>query len=207
MPLVRKSAHPEAPNPDPASALAALQNGTADQRWAAARAVSGMPGGLAALAKALAVEQDRHVREVILTSLAGSHCDEGIESILVFIRSDDAHLRTGAVDALRTTKAAIGPYLARLLSDPDADVRIVGCELSRNLPDHEAARLLCERLDVETEPNVCASAVEVLAEVGGTAALATLQRCAERFRGNPFLAFSIDATAARIRAQSNHQRG
>ena len=46
------------------------------------------------------------------------------------------------------------------------------------------------------------SAVEVLAEVGGAEALPALARCAERFRGTPFLEFSIKVAADRIRAQA-----
>ena len=203
MPLVRKPSKSAAlPTVDASSAFSALENGSEDERWAAARLVSGMPGGVAALARALAAEKDRRVREAILTNLARTGTAECVEALLPFVRSDDAQLRTGALDALRATKDAVRPYLPRLFSDADADVRLLACELARNLPAGEAARLLCELLEGETEPNVCAAAVEVLAEVGDSESLPTLGRCAERFRGTPFLDYSITVTAGRIRSQS-----
>ena len=203
MPLIRKPSPSVAPPAlDAATSLAALENGTDDERWAAARVVSQMPGGVAALAKAIKSERDLRVREAILTSLARTGTPEGMEALLPFVRSDDAQLRTGALDALRATKEGVRPYLPQLLHDRDADVRLLACELARNLPADEASRFLCDLLDAETEPNVCAAAVEVLAEVGGPAALPSLARCAERFRGTPFLDYSIEITAERIRLES-----
>ena len=207
MPLIRRPSPSVAPPAlDAATSLAALENGTDDERWAAARVVSQMPGGVAALAKAIKSERDLRVREAILTSLARTGTPEGMEALLPFVRSDDAQLRTGALDALRATKEGVRPYLPQLLRDRDADVRLLACELARNLPADEASRFLCDLLDAETEPNVCAAAVEVLAEVGGPAALPSLARCAERFRGTPFLDYSIEITAERIRLESTRSR-
>ena len=203
MPLVRRPPTP-APPPalDAASALAALEKGTDDERWAAARVVSELPRGVAALGRALRLETDKRVREAILTSLARTGSGEAVEALLPYLRSDEASLRTGALDALSAMKDAVGPYLRGLLGDHDSDVRLLACELARNLPAEGAARLLCELLDAETEANVCAAAVEVLAEVGDPDALPALARCAERFRGTAFLDFSIRVTADRIRSQS-----
>ena len=124
-----------------------------------------------------------------------------MELILPFLRSDDAPLRNGALDALRAMKGRISPYLPRLLEDGDSDVRLLACELVHNVPDDEAERLLCGLLEAEREPNVCASAVEVLAEIGGSGALQVLALCEERFRATPFLVFSIKVAADRIRSQ------
>jgi HEAT repeat protein len=207
MPLIRKSSTPVAPpSVDAATSFAALENGTDDERWAAARVVSRMPGGVAALARAMETERDLRVREAILTSLARNGSPESVEALLPFVRSDDAQLRTGALDALRATKERVRPYLRQLLGDRDADVRLLACELARNLPADEASGFLCELLDAETEPNVCAAAVEVLAEVGGPTALPSLARCAERFRGTPFLDYAIELTAERIRLESTRSR-
>jgi HEAT repeat protein len=207
MPLIRKpsSATPLAPV-DAAATFAALASGTDDERWAAARLASGLPGGVAALGKALAIERDRRVREAILTSHASEGSPESVEVLLPFVRSDDAQLRTGALDALRATRDAVGPYLPGLFGDADVDVRLLACELARNLPAAEASRLLCQLLDAEAEANVCAAAVEVLAEVGGPESLPSLERCAIRFRGTPFLDYSIEVTADRIRRESSHFR-
>ncbi|MFZ3326051.1 MAG: hypothetical protein WA231_09235 [Methylocella sp.] len=50
--------------------------------------------------------------------------------------------------------------------------------------------------------NVCAAAVDVLAEIGDVQALPTLWRCAARFPNDPFLAFAIKVAADRLRANA-----
>ena len=202
MPLIRKTRDP-APGAPPglAAVITALANGTADERWAAARAASDLPDSAGALGEALVAERNPRVREAMFTSLARMGTPQSIELILPFLHSEEAHLRTAVLDALRTAQSAARPYLPRLLEDADPDVRLLACELVRSLPAEEATGLLCRLLDVEREPNVCASAVEVLAEVGGTQALPVLARCEERFRETPFLAYSIKIAADRIRTQ------
>jgi HEAT repeat protein len=202
MPLIRKTADPLATAPPPlAEVVRALANGTPEERWAAARAAHDIPGSAKILGEALTREPLARVREAMFTSLARIATAESAELILPFLRSDEAHLRNGALDALRAMKSTVSPYLQRLLEDGDADVRLLACELVRNVPDDEAERLLCSLLEAEREPNVCASAVEVLAEIGGADALPVLARCEQRFRESPFLVFSIKVAADRIRSQ------
>ena len=97
-------------------------------------------------------------------------------------------------------------HLPLLLADLDADVRLLSCELARGLPDEDANRLLCQLLEAETEKNVCAAAVEVLAEIGRPEALPALTRCATRFDSDPFIAFSIKVAIDRIVAPPSSRR-
>jgi len=150
------------------------------------------------LGKALSQETDARVREAIFTSLISSSTAESIEAILPHLRSDDANLRTGALDALRAMPAAARPYLPALLADEHPDVRLLSCEIARALSSAQATPLLCDLLDREAEANVCAAAIDVLAEIGGPEALPVLARCAERFAHTPFLAFAIKVAAQRI---------
>ena len=117
--------------------------------------------------------------------------------------SDDASLRTGAVDALRAMPEVVSEHLPKLLSDPDSDVRIQSCEIARGLPSDEASRILCVLLTQETEPNVCTAAIDVLTEVGTADAVPALKKCAERFTGMPFMAFAIQVATDRILSQSD----
>jgi len=202
MPLVRK------PPPQAATAPAPLQlgEGARDKRWSAVRAAAERPNGLALLAEALPHESDPHVREAIFTGLARMATAESAAAVVPYLRSDDANLRTGAIDALRAMPQACRAHLPDLLADRDADVRLLSCELARELPDEEANRLLCDLLERETEKNVCAAAVEVLAETGGPEALPALARCASRFTNDPFLAFSIKVATERIAAPPRDRR-
>lgn len=193
MPLIRKPSTP-APTSQPPS----LQADTSHERWAAARAAAAKPDGVALLAAALAQESDPRVREAIFTGLARIATTESADAVVPYLRSDDANLRTGAIDALRAMPRATAGTLPHLLADPDADVRLLSCELARDLPAIEANRLLCDLLAGESEKNVCAAAVEVLADVGDSSALPVLQGCATRFASDPFVAFSIKVAMERL---------
>jgi HEAT repeat protein len=184
----------------PAQVLAGLVSTSTDERWAAARTAAELPEATAALAAALPRETDSRVREAMFTSLVRIGTRDSLATVLPLLRSNDSALRTGALDALRSAPIAAHELLSGLLGDPDTDVRILSCELARNLPSEEASRTLCALLARESEVNVCAAAVEVLAEVGDPTALPTLMQCAQRFAQVPFLAFAIKLAMDRITA-------
>ena len=201
MPLVRKPTQPAGHSkPGAAEVLTGLGSTDPEVRWTAARAAAGLPDSAAALAAALPQETDSHVREAMFTSLARIGTRDSVASMLPMLRSDDAALRTGALDALRSSVIATQQLLPQLLNDPDVDVRILSCELARGLPSEDASRSLCALLAHEAEINVCAAAIEVLAEVGNCAALPTLEQCAQRFSQVPFLTFAIKLATDRITA-------
>ena len=200
MPLIRKTSDrpPEAPGPQ----TRALDLGadSAEERWAAARAAADQPGSAGALGLALRSERDAQVREAIFTSLVSIGSAESVDVVIPLLRSDDANLRTGALDALRSMPQAIRSRLRDLLNDPDTDVRLLVCDLVRIMPDAEGNLLLCELLEQERVANVCSAAIDVLAETGNAACLPSLERCAARFPHDPFISFAVKVTSERISA-------
>jgi HEAT repeat protein len=199
MPLIRRETpKATAKTVDAARLAAALTKGTDDDRWAAARSAGEFPEGISILRDALSRETSPRVREAIFTSLARIRTSESAEAVLPYLGSDDASLRAGALDALRAMPTAIAPHLSRVLKDRDPDIRLLACELVRNQPAGDANRLLADLLATESEANVCAAAVEVLAEVGGPELLPLLAQCAARFPNDPFLAFAIQLASERI---------
>ena len=202
MPLIRSSPT-KAPSPQVGTETIErdLERGTNDQRWDAARAAGQLPDGLRLLRRAMTVERDPRIREAILTSLARIGTPECAEAVLQDLRSDDSRLRAAALDALRAMPAAAAVHLPRLLHDIDPDVRLLACELVRGQPAAAAGQLLGDVLTQDREANVCAAAVEVLAETGGPDILPLLAQCAARFPGDPFLAFAIRVAGERLGAQ------
>ncbi|MFG1465049.1 HEAT repeat domain-containing protein [Xanthobacter sp. DSM 24535] len=188
-------------------APASLAGATSEERWAAARAAAGSAGNVPILQAALMSETDPRVREAIFTSLALINTDESAQAVLPHLRSDDAQMRTAALDALRTMPDRVAGHLPALLEDPDADVRLLACDLCRALPPAPLHTLLTALLLREQEANVCAAAVEVLADCGSPDVLPALHQCAERFTGDPFLSFSIEVAARRIASQSSDPHG
>ncbi len=198
MPLIRKEPIVSSAPPTLANSRADLKSGSSEARWSAARALAKDPSSVASLGDALMVEEDPRVREALFTSLAHIQTPDAVGAILPHIRSEDAAIRGGALDALISIPQAVESQLSSLLNDPDADVRLLVCDVVRRLPGSVASRYLCELLSHETQANVCGAAVEALSEVGQQDALPVLAMCAERFVSEPFLLFSIKAASHRI---------
>jgi len=213
MPLIRKDAAANtqsgaAPR-DRRRPIDLLRSGTADERRSAARAIAdlahaGAPAdmrisdGTKALGEAIKTETDLRVREAIFTSLVRIGGGESVDVVVSCLRTDDAQLRTGALDAMRAMMGDVRPVLPDLLADPDTDIRILTCDLVRDLPPADATRLLCEVLARETNVNVCAAAVDVLADIGEAEALPFLEACSGRFDDVTFLTFAITLATERI---------
>jgi HEAT repeat protein len=198
MPLIRKDAAAASALDTPAGGLEDLKSSSDEKRWAATRQLARDPSNAAALGAALAVETDPRVREAMFTGLAQIQTPEAVGFILQQLRSKDAAVRAGALDALNAIPKALEAQLPALLRDPDPEIRILLCDIVRRLPGPTATHYLCDMLAHEALPNVCAAAVEALAEVGDETALPTLAQCAARFGDEPFLLFSIKIASNRV---------
>ncbi len=197
MPLV-KGGRSSTVGGDPAAQQPTLDSSDAQSRWTAARALAGHAEAVPELAAALGRETVPRVREAIITALMRIGDTASVEAILPFLRSHDAGLRASAIEALQVLPEAIAPFLARLFADPDSDVRLLATELTRNMKALAATRLLCELIEREQHPNVCAAAIDVLTEVGTPEAIPALEKCAARFPETPFLPFAVSVAIARI---------
>ena len=202
MPFIKRAPSAEHGKVESAHSLAAhrfpLNSLDAEVRWNAARALGGIAAAVPELAVALEAEKVPHVRAALVTALMRVGDETSIRALLPYLRSQDAHQRTTAIEALQTLPEAVAPFMEALLGDTDADVRILATELARNMPPKDATRALCSLLADELHPNVCAAAIEVLAEVGTRDAVPTLEACAQRFSNTPFLLFAASTTIARI---------
>ena len=139
----------------------------------------------------------------MFTSLARIGTAESAAAVLPLLRSDDANLRTGALDALRAMiERDADRMLPALLADPDVDVRILSCELARGLPSAEANRLLCDAARPARPSRMSARPRSMFSRrSAGPRRCRRCARCAERFADDPFLAFAIKVATDRIRAQ------
>ena len=205
MPLIRKESDKVAAAAT-AEAPASLASLSPDERWTAARAASD-PSAIPSLAQALSRERDGRVREAIFSALAGIATRESVLAILPYLRGDDANARTGAMDALRAMGPGCGAYLQELLADPDPDVRLLACDLVRDVGGVEGPRWLCTLIETEPEANVCAAAAEALGATADAAAVLSLSRCAKRFPDDPFLGFAIKVVIERLTSVPPAPRG
>ncbi len=183
---------------DPDGLLAQLKTGDTEQRRWAARDLAAHPAAAAALGSRLAAEPDPSVREALFTSLSRHANDAAADALLPLLRSEDAELRNGAIEALASMPVIAGVRIDALLADADADVRIFAVNLLGDLRHERVPRWLLGVLEHEVSVNVVCAAIEVLAEVGSTEHLAALGAAARRFGDDPFVAFAADVAIGRI---------
>lgn len=185
---------------DIAGLSAQLRDGDAEQRRWAARDLAGHPEMAALLGERLLAERDTRVREALLTSLTATGGEAAVNALLPLLRSEDAQLRNGAIEALGGMPQAVGPRVAALLRDGDPDVRIFTVNLLGELRHEQVVSWLLQVLQHDSAVNVVAAAIEVLAEVGAPEHVPPLREATRRFATDPFISFAADMAAQRIEA-------
>lgn len=120
-----------------------------------------------------------------------------VAALLPLLRDGTPVQRNAALEALAVMPEHVAPHVAALLRDPDSDVRIFTANLLSVLPHPKAAAWLVEAL-ADPHANVCAAAVDGLAEIGDARALPVLAALPARFPDDSFLAFAVQLASQRI---------
>jgi HEAT repeat protein len=108
-------------------------------------------------------------------------------------------LRNEAIEAMKNLPDAVAPIMAGLLADPDPDVRIFAVNILESLRHPDVEQWLIEVISEDEHINVCATAVDLLGEVGSEAAVPALEALKARFPNEPYIVFSADLALKRIR--------
>ena len=175
---------------DTAGLLDMLVTGDAEQRRRAAADLWEEPTALPGLLRAHAVETDPVVAEAILTALAGHDCAEVGRALGRDLRSEDAAVRNGSVQALQALPVAVETLVQEgLLTDPDPDVRVLAVMVLSVLPHPGVAGWLRPVVESDPEPNVVASVVDALTGLDDEVAGECARLAVARFPGNPYLQF------------------
>ncbi len=206
MALVRaskRSASAQAPSeqlspPSLADLAVQLRSDEPARRRRAARDLALTIEGIPILCEHLEHEPAVSVRSVIMTSLIQSRSRAVVEGLARHLRSENTALRNEAIEALQDMPEQIAPYMETLLSDPESDVRIFAVNILSVLPDARAPEWLRKVILEDAHVNVCAAAVDCLAEIGTPDSIAALKELRLRFGDHPFMIFAIDAAIRRI---------
>lgn len=167
------------------------------RRWAA-RDMAIHPHAVGALCEHLPKEADQAVREVIFTTLGVLGGHDVVSGLVPLLRSEDANLRNGAIEALSGLPDEVAPHIEELLIDPDADVRIFTLNVLNDLNHPSVGTWLTQVLRHDPHVNVVAAALEVLAEAGTPEALPAVRQARERFADDPFIGFAADLAEQRM---------
>ena len=173
-------------------------NATA-RRWAA-RDLADFAEAVPALVGRLELEADATVREAIFMTLTEIGDATAVQGLVKCLRSEEAALRNEAIEAMKHLPDAVAPIMAGLLADPAPDVRIFAVNILESLRHPDVEKWLIDVISDDSHINVCATAVDLLGEVGTEAAIAQLEALKRRFAGEPYIEFAADLALRRIRA-------
>lgn len=184
--------------------LAGLLTALADsdplaRRWAA-RDLAQHPDAASALVERLSVESEPSVTQVILTSLTLIGDETAVAGLSECLRSEDAMLRNAAIEAMKQLPDEVAPWMGRLLEDPDPDVRIFAVDVLESLRHPQVEEWLIRVITQDAHVNVCATAVDLLGEVGSERAKPALLALKQRFAAEPYIQFAADLALKRIDA-------
>ena len=187
-----------APN-SAAEILRALDAADSVTRSQAARAAAAYPECRSMLLAHLETETEPAVRANLLTTLIKMQSVEVAENLIAYLRSEDVSLRNNVFTALQQMPQAIAPHIPGLLRDPDMDVRIFALSIVRGIRSPEVEDWLLDVVAHESNMNVCATALDTLAEIGTPDMIPAIQSLNLRFN-NEFIRFAVDVAIRRISA-------
>jgi HEAT repeat protein len=167
------------------------------RRWAAKDLVD-CPDVSGELVEQLRREENVSVREIILTTLTQRADEAAVAGLVECLRSEDASLRNEAIEAMKMLPAEVAPIMGRLLADADPDVRIFAVNVLESLRHEKVEEWLKGVIERDPHVNVCATAVDLLGEVGTPYSRQALENLQARFPDEPYISFAADIALKRI---------
>lgn len=168
------------------------------RRWAA-RDLADCHGSSAALVEQLRREQNSSVREIILTTLTKLGDEEAVAGLVHCLRSEEAALRNEAIEAMKMLPDEVAPIMSQLLQDTDSDVLIFAVNILESLRHEQVEEWLNAVIEHDAHINVCATAVDLLGEVGTSSSWQALENLKARFPDEPYISFAADLALKRIK--------
>jgi HEAT repeat protein len=107
-------------------------------------------------------------------------------------------LRNEAIEAMKQLPDAVAPIMRDLLNDASSDMRIFAVNILESLKHPDVELWLREVIENDAHVNVCATAVDLLGEVGSKEALESLRHLKLRFANEPYIQFAADLAIKRI---------
>jgi HEAT repeat protein len=167
------------------------------RRWAA-RDLVDCPNASTGLIAQLQRELDSSVREIILTTLTQLGDEQAVAGLVNCLHSEDVALRNEAIEAMKLLPDEVAPIMSKLLQDPDPDVRIFAVNVLESLRHENVEEWLKDVIDQDCHVNVCATAVDLLGEVGTSYSSESLENLKARFPDEPYISFAVDLALKRI---------
>jgi HEAT repeat protein len=180
----------------------ALNDADVVVRRLAARNMAQDRRSVSALLARLDIEQDASVRDAVLASLAAIGSVQAVDGLADCLRSEEAGLRNAAIETLKSMPHAAPTIMPRLLDDDDPDVRIFAVNILESLRHPQVEDWLLGVIGADPHINVCATAVDLLGEVGTSRAAVALQALPARFPDDPYIVFAASLALRRLQGEA-----
>lgn len=167
------------------------------RRWAAKDLVAFAEASEVLVAR-LALETEHSVREAILLALTEIGDKTAVDGLVECLGSEDAQLRNEAIGAMKNLPAQVAPIMEGLLNDSDPDIRIFSVNVLESLRHPQVVPWLVKVIQQDPHVNVCATAVDLLGEVGDDSAVTALHHLKQRFPNEPYIQFAVTLALKRI---------
>ena len=92
----------------------------------------------------------------------------------------------------------VAPIMSALLCDGSSDVRIFAVNVLESLRHPDVESWLLTVIEQDPHVNVCATAVDLLSELGTPQAREPLESLKARFPGEPYIQFAVDLALSRL---------
>lgn len=178
--------------------LQGLTDSDEELRRMSAKELGIYPQAVEALGQQLLIEKNAGVCESILNSLGRIGTEESVQVLLPFLRSERALLRNEAIEVLKGLPQSVAPAMEDLIHDENPDVRIFAVNVLESLRHPKVVEWLIEVIENDHHINVCATALDLLSEVGDESCLPALQLATQRFPNEPYLQFAVNMAVHRI---------
>ncbi len=167
------------------------------RRWAV-RDLAEMPNASLVLVERLEHENNAGVIAGILNALATLRDTLALNGLVACLRSENAVMRNEAIGILKELPQEVGLLIDGLLTDTDSDVRIFAVNILESLRHENVEQWLIDVIEKDPHINVCATALDLLSEVGTELAIPAIKKLKTRFPDEPYILFSIDLVLKRI---------
>ncbi len=149
------------------------------------------------------IERDTHKDTAarIAAILSNMNPDEApIEGVMELLKLSNAYIRNLGISILQDYGPAIKYYIVKFLIGDDYDLRIFAINVLGDVNFAESREMLIELLEGEENINVAMTAVDYMAEIGQPEDIPLLREVKERFKGETYAQFAVDAAIESIEA-------
>ncbi len=125
--------------------------------------------------------------------------EQDFDAMFEILQSNNAYLRNMAIKFLQEFGIEAKPFLEKLMSSEDKDIRIFAINILGDVSYDDSIDMLRYFVLKEQDINAMMTAVDYLGEVGSMEDVKLLEAIKEEHKEEPYVVFAIDTAIERIK--------